>query len=106
MKSLVKKELNRFRICGDFKVTINQVAEIESYPLPRVEELLATMSGGKLFTKLDLSQAYVQIELEEESKKCVTVNTHQGLFNLIDCLLVYHLHRQVSKGCMENLFRG
>ncbi len=74
------KQNGSVRICGDFKVTINQVTEIESYPLPRVEELFAAMSGGKQFTKLDLSQAYLQIELEEESKQFVTINTHQGLF--------------------------
>ena len=35
---------------------------------------------GENFTKLDLSQAYLQLPLEEESKEYVTVNTHKGLF--------------------------
>ena len=36
--------------------------------------------GGKKFTKLDLSQAYQQLLLDEDSAKYVTVNTHRGLY--------------------------
>ena len=42
--------------------------------------MFATLKKGKLFTKLDLSQAYQQLVLEEESKKYVVLNTHNGLF--------------------------
>ena len=38
------------------------------------------MTGGKQFTKLDLSHAYSQLPLEEKSKEYVTINTHKGLF--------------------------
>ena len=43
------------RICGDYKVTVNQAGLTGSYPVPRVEELLASLSRGKLFLKLDMS---------------------------------------------------
>ena len=35
---------------------------------------------GKFFFKLDLSNAYQQIDLEESSKPFTTVNTHKGLY--------------------------
>ena len=38
------------------------------------------MSGGKVCTKLDLSHAYQQLPLAEESKKYSTINTTKGLF--------------------------
>ena len=69
-----------FRICGDYKLTVNRVAKGDTYPIPRIEDLFADLSGGKTFTKLDMSHAYFQLQLEEESKKYVTINTHQGLF--------------------------
>ena len=50
------------------------------YPLPRVEELFSKLSGGKHFTKLDMSQAYLQLEIDEASKKYLTVNTIKGLY--------------------------
>ena len=47
------------RICGDYKLTINKAAKLEVYPLPLIEDLLASLAGGKTFTKLDLSHAYL-----------------------------------------------
>ena len=46
------------RICGDFKDTVNHLAKLDSYPIPRIEDFLATLGEGKSFTKLDMSQAY------------------------------------------------
>ena len=40
------------------------------------------MSGGEKFSKLDLSHAYQQIELDEDSRQYVTINTHKGLVHL------------------------
>ena len=67
-------------ICGDYKVTLNQVLKSEVYPLPRIDELFAALAGGVKFTKLDLSHAYQQLVLEEESALLATINTHKGLF--------------------------
>lgn len=73
----VLKEDKTARVCGDYKLTVNRVSKLEEYPLPRVEDLFTTLPGGKLFTKLDMSQAYQQLLLDEESKEYVTVNTHK-----------------------------
>ena len=47
------------------------------YPLPGVEELLASLSDGNLFSEVDMSQAHLQLPSDEESKKYVT---HRGLY--------------------------
>ena len=64
----VMKSDGRVRICGDYKVTINRAAKLETYPIPRIEELFTALSGGKLFSKLDLSHAYLQVPLDEASR--------------------------------------
>ena len=76
----VPKKNGDIRICGDYKVTVNSVLEVNKYPLPRPEDIFATLSGGKKFTTLDLAQAYNQMELDPESQKFVVVNTHRGLY--------------------------
>ena len=76
----VLKPDNTVRLCGDYKLTVNRVSKLEQYPIPRIEDLFANLSGGEKFSKLDMSHAYHQIALDEESKKFVTVNTHKGLF--------------------------
>ena len=68
------------RICGDYKVTVNQASKLDNYPILKADDLFATLAGGQKFTKLDLSQAYQQMLLDGESRECLTINTHKGLF--------------------------
>lgn len=55
----VPKKDGTIRLCGDYKVTINQAIDVDQYPLPVPEALFATLSGAQQFTTLDLSQAYL-----------------------------------------------
>jgi hypothetical protein len=77
---VVPKSDKSIRICEDYKVTVNKCIHEEQYPLPNTEDMFATLAGGKKFTKLDLAQAYSQLELETGSEKYLTINTHQGLY--------------------------
>ena len=71
----VVKHNGSVRICGDFKVLVNPVLHAEQYPLPRIEDIFANLAGGKHFSKLGH-----QMEVTEESKKYLTINTHKGLY--------------------------
>ena len=70
------------RLCGDYKVTVNRETKVDTYPLPRIEDIHASLAGGTMFTKLDLSHAYQQVILDNETKPCVTINTHKGLYQV------------------------
>lgn len=76
----VMKKNGDVRICGDFKVTVNPALCVEKYPIPRIEDLFASLSGGQHFSKLDLSHAYLQMVIEENSRKYLTITTSKGLF--------------------------
>ncbi|XP_038064022.1 uncharacterized protein K02A2.6-like [Patiria miniata] len=76
----VPKPNGGVRICGDFKVTVNPNLNMERYPLPRVEDVFANLSGGQRYSKLDLRQAYLHMVIDAESRKLLTINTHKGLF--------------------------
>ena len=79
----VPKGDGHLRLCGDYKVSINPYLEVDQYPLPKPTELFATLAGGKIFTKIDLSHAYQQMNLEKSSRELVTVNTHRGLYQFV-----------------------
>ena len=76
----VPKPDGSVRLCGDFKVTLNPMLQVDQHPLPKPEDLLTILVGGKKFSKIDLSQAYQQMILEQDHRKYTTINTHLGLF--------------------------
>ena len=76
----IVKPSGEIRVCGDYKVTINPVSKVESYPIPRVKDLLTEIGGMSHYTKLDLRHAYESISLDEESKPLTCINTFKGLF--------------------------
>ena len=76
----VEKRDNGMRVCGDYKLPVNKVTKMEVYPIPKINKMLASLTGGQKFSKLNLSNAYQQIQLEEASQKYVMVNTHKGFF--------------------------
>uniref|UniRef100_A0A1I7T584 Reverse transcriptase n=1 Tax=Caenorhabditis tropicalis TaxID=1561998 RepID=A0A1I7T584_9PELO len=77
---VVDKKDGSIRMCADFSTGLNDAIETHHYPLPTAEAIFSTLNGGKFFTQIDLAEAYLQIEVEEESKKMLTINTHLGLF--------------------------
>ena len=101
---IMKKDGN-IRLCGDYKVTVNRSLTPDNYPLPRVEDIFAALQNGKLFTKLDLSQAYQQLPLDEDSKKFTTINTHKGLFQYERLPFGISTAPSIFQRLMENLLR-
>ena len=75
----VVKKGSSIRICGDYKMTVNKVANCDKYPVPTSEDLLATLNGGQKFTKLDL-QVYQRFLLDQNYSDYLTTNMHKGLF--------------------------
>ncbi|KII67512.1 hypothetical protein RF11_01668 [Thelohanellus kitauei] len=66
--------------CVDFSVTLNPCISVERYPIPRIEELFSKLSGGKRFSVIDLASAYLQVEVKEEDRPLLTINTHLGQY--------------------------
>ena len=102
----VPKSDGRYRICGDFKVTVNPALNVEQYPLPKVEDLLATLAGGRKFTKLDLSQAYLQLELHPEARQYCTITTHRGLYQFTRLLFGISSAPTIFQKVMDTILQG
>ena len=51
-------------MCTDYW-SLNSNTVTDSWPLPRIDELLARLKGAKVFSKLDLHDGYHQIPIAE-----------------------------------------
>ncbi|UYV66609.1 K02A2.6-like [Cordylochernes scorpioides] len=78
----VLKNDGSIRICHDYKSTVNLYSNPDKYPLPTIPQLLDKLRGGKLFTKVDMAQAYQQLKVDEESSEILAINTHRGLYKM------------------------
>ena len=73
------KSPDQIRVCVDMRAP-NTAIKRERHNMPTLDELSTTLSGSKVFSKLDLNQGYNQIELDEESRYITTFATHKGLY--------------------------
>jgi hypothetical protein len=76
---IVPKANGNIRLCLDMR-RANEAIVRGRYPIPTVDELLQSMNGSHLFSRLDLRDAYHQLELTTESRDITTFATHRGLY--------------------------
>ncbi|XP_062529124.1 uncharacterized protein LOC101739388 isoform X1 [Bombyx mori] len=76
----VLKRNGSVRICADYSTGVNKQLVVDQYPLPTITELFTRLYGGQQFSKLDLSSAYNQLVLDEESQELTCINTHRGVY--------------------------
>ena len=77
-----RRKSGELRFCVDLKVHINGNVMDEDYPIPDIKTIFHNIHGASYLVKIDLSEAYYQIELDEEAKDICTMNTSQGLFKM------------------------
>lgn len=76
----VRKANGKIRVCADFSTGLNKALEEYEYPLPIPDDIFASLNGGSVFSQIDFSDAYLQVELDESSQNLAVINTHRGLF--------------------------
>ena len=78
-QSLPNQPTPSVRVCGDYSVFINAQLETHRQPMPLPEDLMRRLGGTHYFSKVDLADAYNQIELGPESQKRLALSTHRGV---------------------------
>lgn len=76
----VVKQDGGIRLCGDYKVTVNPQLQVAQHPLPKPDHMFAALGNCKVFSKLDLRQAFQQLLMDESSQEMCTLSTHLGLY--------------------------
>lgn len=75
----ILKDNGEIRLCVDMR-RVNKAILRETHPLPIVEELFGGINGAIRFSKLDIKEAYHQVEFAKRSRAVPTFITKQGLF--------------------------
>jgi hypothetical protein len=76
---MVKKANGKWRMCVDF-TDLNKACPNDSFPLPRIDQLVDSTAGHKLLTFMDAFSSYNQIVMDEEDQEKTSFITNRGLF--------------------------
>ena len=76
---LVKKANGKWRMCVDF-TSLNKACPKDSFPLPRINQLVDSIAGHKLLTFMDAFSGYNQIKMAKEDQEKTFFITSRGLY--------------------------
>ena len=75
----VGKKDGNLRPCQDYRY-LNEWTVKDTYPLPRINDLLEKLQGAKVFSKLDLQSGYNNIRIKDGDQWKVAFKTARGLY--------------------------
>ena len=58
----------------------NKAINCERHIIPKIEDILTELHGAKYFSKIDLTEGYHQIKLDQNSRHITNFATNQGLY--------------------------
>ena len=82
---IVPKRDNTIRVCIDYR-QLNKTLVKDSYPLPRIDDIFATLGKTKFFTSIDLKSGYHNIAVapqDREKQRYITL-----MCSLLACVIV------------------
>lgn len=74
-----EKKVGGLHLCVDFH-GLNAVCVEHLYSLPLMKDLLSTLATGRIFTKLDLREAYYQVRIRPGDEWKITFNCPLGSY--------------------------
>ena len=102
---VVPKKSGEVRICIDMREA-NKAVKREKHLMPTIDDLVADLNGSTVFTTLDVSSGYHQLELAEESRHITTFSTHLGLRRYKRLLFGINAASEIFQNTIEELLTG
>lgn len=79
---LVRKKDGSVRICIDYRL-INKKMVKDEYPLPIIEDHIDKLAEAKVYSTIDLKNAYFHLPVHEDSVKYTAFVTHNGQYEFL-----------------------
>lgn len=102
---VVPKGDGQVRICLDMRQA-NLAIKRENYPLPVIDDFLPHMAGSKVFSKLDICNAFHQVEIAPESREITTFITSRGLFRFTRLMFGIKCAPEIFQKILSSLLAG
>jgi hypothetical protein len=77
---VVKKPDGSARLCVDYSTGLNDALQLHQHPLPVPKDIFTILNGGRVFSRINFSDAYLQVELDDDSKRLCNINAHHGVY--------------------------
>ena len=84
----------------------NNAIQRERHPQPTIDDLLNDLNGARYFSKLDLTSAYHQVELDKESRYITTFTTRKGLYQYKRLNFGTNSASEIFQHTIQNVFNG
>lgn len=101
----VLKDNGEVRICIDMR-RANTAIHRENHPLPTMDQLLPNFRKAKLFSRLDIKDAFHQIEIDPDSRYITTFITSKGLFRYKRLLFGICCAPEIFQKTLERILLG
>ena len=98
---IVPKRSGQVRICVDMREANKTVKHL----MPTIDDLVADLNGATVFSKLELSSGYHQLELAPESRCITTFSTHVGLRRYKRLMFGINAAPEILQSAIEYLWR-
>ena len=93
------------RLCVDLKVHINGKVMDKDYLIPDIKTIVHNLNGASYLGKFDLSDAYYQIELDEETKYICAIGTSRVMFKMCRLPQGFRNSSSIFHNCIESTLK-
>lgn len=107
---IVGKDNDDIRFCVDMRQA-NKAIKRQNHYMPTFEDFLPQLTSAKIFSRLDVKNAFHQVELHESCRYITTFITHKGVMRYkrlwYGCVIASEIYQmimeQILSGCQNAL---
>ena len=100
-----KKSGKDVRICVDLREP-NKAIKREKHIMPTLDDPISDLNGSSCFSKIDLTAAYHQLQLDKKSRHITAFSTHTGLRRFTRFIFGVNAASEIFQNAIEDIIRG